>query len=271
MLQSNNNFYGIKLKKSQRHIFNFSGTKLSIQVPPQSLRHGVANQLPYEYNIFDVDRLDLRTEGKQTFGGFICYNSGWSVYEKYFIFPVYTGGLYFSISIDYFDVENSFFISKIFESYVNRELGRLYGPRSEWYLRFKCRLKWHYENINSVNWLSYTTKKNDNSSEMIEYLTPIGDQHYIVISFNKLCVKDDVDINPYLDNITQQLMSKVELILSPDALRQQREAKEKYPNDKPTEFMPELTWSEPPPAPPEEESVLSDEEVARIKAMYGVE
>ena len=127
MSRDGEKLFGIKLKKSKRHTFDFSGTKLDIQASPFSMKQGIFNEMPYSYNIYDHHQLGLDKNKNGLRGGFTCYVSGWSAYVRKFLLPFRVADLDYSVSIEYVDTDSSLFVSNMFEEEINHAIEEYYG------------------------------------------------------------------------------------------------------------------------------------------------
>ena len=236
--------FGIKLQKSTKHELSLAGTEIAFSLPPASLQREILTHRPFEYGIFDYSFND-RIQPLRRHCGFVCYSSGWSVYVRE-IFKKHIGDLGFTLGVFYANECNSVFSPRQLEKSVNRHIDTWNGPDSDYYLQNRCRLDWHYRNINNTYWLSYQSKSRQKNTGTTTFLTPIEDVCYLYINFHKLYYDIRFDADAYFNQIIDKLMTTVKVELSDAAIRQQQAARIRWPNEQPTDFLPEMTWNVPP-------------------------
>jgi len=105
------------------------------------------------------------------------------------------------------------------------------------------RKNWQIQNIDQTPFIRYGTYKSGSLYSSNYWKTPISDEHYLVFAFHKHIFKPDTMLPQAYNKLIAKILASMRIEWSDEALKQQTIAKEKWPNEKYPEHLPELEAS----------------------------
>ena len=244
-LGSNKYPKGPKLEIVKEHFLDLSGTRIYFKTPPHTDSDVPFKVKPEKYNIYDKSIFwsypDLTESAMEMEGG---YTENW----VYYGLPIFKsiGRLGFGIGV----IRNLDFGSLLspvnFINAINQNINYSAGPLSRLSKGYysKVRNNWSIQILDRAQFVHYEFHKSHCLHSNGYWVAPISDDHYIYLTFSKLINHEKTNLHQTYDELIENVLSSVRIEWSPDALRQQAEAKQKWPNQSLPGSLPELTWTD---------------------------
>jgi hypothetical protein len=244
MLQfaSLNNPIGPDVISADTHELILSGTKVRFKAPPHSGRIIEFEAHPKEYNIYDESIYIDRSEKGDGFDFLICYSCEWGVHGLPFI-QRHIGKFIFAVNVLKTKKQGSFLQPSCVEKHITEYIKEAYGDtENEIYDAVDTRLNWSVSGINQHVWLTFETEIPFTNRRSIECHLPLTDDHMLRVSIICDTYHKKAKLKPYFQQLCQQLIASFEVELSGDALLQQQRAKERWPEERYSDYLPPFHW-----------------------------
>lgn len=244
---------GPNWSRAREHCLDLSGTRICFKTPPNNDRDFPFKKRPTTYNIYNDSLFQATDDSEQpTYmdGGF---TENW---EFRSLFGSRTSLLFgqigwvrFGVVVIKVDSGGSLYNVDNFLNAIKQSAYYSQGPKSG-HSRFKSihvRKDWKVQKLDQVQFAHYShhERAEHNMIDVIEFwATPISKKHYIILRFERYKFTDNSNLDQTYDELIEKVLSTVRIDWSPEALRQQEEARSKWPGQKLPESLPEISWTE---------------------------
>ncbi|VAW60110.1 hypothetical protein MNBD_GAMMA11-1018 [hydrothermal vent metagenome] len=229
---------------AREHCLDFSGTKFYFRVPEHTDPIISFKPKPEKYNIYDESIFWKDTELNNP-ASFL--EGGFSIDWQFKGSPLSgrVGRLKFSIAITRNTSLGSLYRPDNFIASINQQLNYSLGPLSALSNLYNCRIirkNWSIRSIGQIPYAYYEEHESNSLSSSSYWKTPISDEHYLTFAFHKHIYEPDTTLHQAYNELIEKILSSVRIEWSAEALKQQAIAKEKWPDEKLPEHLPELEW-----------------------------
>jgi hypothetical protein len=231
--------------KAKEHYLDLSGTKIYFKTPPNNNPDVPFETQPEIYDLYDANIFFqtsyLSKQSSEMEGG---YSEDW----QYTGFPLF--GQIGSLSLGIGVVHNPEFGSlnnpDNFVAAINQHINYTSGPLSRYEKGYYSHIRknWFIQSLGDTPFVHYERHVSHALHSMRFWNTQISDEHYMYIVFNKLISYKNTNLDQAYDELIDKILSTIRIEWSADAVKQQIEAKAKWPDQKLPESLPELTWSD---------------------------
>jgi len=230
--------------KATEHCLDLSGTKVYFRVPEHTDPTSSFKPKPEKYNIYDDEifwkNTDFDEPASFMDGG---YSTGW----QFIGFPLFKkiGRLKFGISVtrntSLGPLNKPENLVTAINQYLYYSIGPISGhPKG----RYSSRKNWFIQNIDKTPFIHYEKHESNSFYKCRYWETAISNEHFISFTFIKHIYKPNTNLHKAYDELIEKILSSIRIEWSAEALKQQAAAKEKWPDDKLPESLPELSWSD---------------------------
>lgn len=188
--------YGLRLKNIARIAICYSGNTLSFKIPDNSKTiahkdgfdqlYNIYNEKLYYFGNRNYDKPPLHvTPYVSSFDSFNLY---WSFYKRKLL-KHDVMDLELNIVIRKIPRLSNLFLAKQFERAVVETIDVKYGPYSrlgEHGRSYEVPLNWHYQHINSLDWISYNIQELKVRGNIhTHWCTPLSHEHFLCFEFDE--------------------------------------------------------------------------------------
>ena len=221
---------------------DLSGTQIEFQVPKHTDSTIPYKERPRKFNLYTIEREVLESGATATE---FVFSSSWE-FDGFPVIERRIGVLRLTIGILRLSETESLFKPSALEKAILREEYLTYGPQQD-YGCSRCCYQWQTFESDENSWVTFWHDwgKGDSDADFSKvteaqkmYFTTISDEHILYLSF-KLNIKlENTQVYPEMLKLIEKIMASFSMSLSEDAQRQQQAAKDKWPEDKFSDYVP---------------------------------
>lgn len=239
-------------------MISYSGIQLNFKAPDISKTMVYEDGFDQLYNIYDNKNYksayyfnDKHHHGVDCdVPSFASFELEWSLYNRK-IWKQWVMNLNFSIMIRKIPRNCNLFIPEHFERAVLETIDAKFGPyssRGEYGRRFEGPLDWQYQQINSLDWISYNIQELKQGSDLrsgdlrVQWCTPLTSEHFLSFEFNNS--NRDLSQIPYtaVDTIIKLIVNSCDIDFTTDVQQSREQAQQQNNSSMFSDSHPPRYW-----------------------------